>query len=127
MVLAVGALKTLDLSQTSPTTRIEVGYDGTTFLYEMLTRINLPPDETIPDASAFNQDNESARWTIPHTEITIARINGGPHRGEFLFTPETINRAEEFYGKVRHLSYLVPVPLEHTAELREYMPGWISR
>ncbi len=125
MVLAVRALKTLDLSQTSPTTRIEVGYDGATYLYEVLVRIPLPADEDIPDASAFSTVDGPASWTIPHTEITIARITDGPRKGEFLFTPETINRAEEFYRKVQHLPYRVPVPLEHVAELREYMPGWM--
>ncbi len=125
MVLAVRALKTLDLSQTSPTTRIEVGYDGATYLYEVLVRIPLPADEDIPDASAFTTVDGPASWTIPHTEITIARITDGPRKGEFLFTPETINRAEAFYRKVQHLPYRVPVPLEHAAELREYMPGWM--
>ena len=124
-VMVANVLRTLDLSQTSPTTRVEVGYDGATFLYEVLARMNLPPDEAIPDASAFNQDNEPARWTIPHTEIIIARINEGPRSGEFLFTPETINRAEEFYKKVRHLPYLRKLPVEHVVELREHMPGWM--
>jgi len=124
-VPAVRALKTFDLSQTSPTTRIEVGYDTATYLFEVLARIPLPADEDIPDASAFATVDSPARWTIPHTEITIARITEGPRKGEFLFTPETIDRAEEFYLKTRHLPYRVPVPLEHTAELREYMPGWM--
>jgi len=125
MVLAVRALKTLDLSQTSPTTRIEVGYDGATYLYEVIARIPMPADEDIPDASAFTTVDGPASWTIPHTEITIARITDGPRKGEFLFTPETVNRAEEFYRKVQHLPYRVSVPLEHAAELREYMPGWM--
>ncbi|MGB5297539.1 MAG: mechanosensitive ion channel family protein [Thiogranum sp.] len=125
MVPALRALKTLDLSQTSPTTRIEVGYDAATYLFEVLARIPLPTDEDIPDASAFTAVDGPASWTIPHTEITIARITEGPREGEFLFTPETINRAEEFYLKTRHLPYREPVPLEHTAELREYLPGWM--
>ncbi len=124
-VAVVNVLRTLDLSQTSPTTRAEVGYDGATYLYEVLARIELPPESTVPDAGAFSSDNETASWTLPHTEITIARINDGPHKGKFLFSPETINRAEEFYRKVSHLPYRKQVPLTHVAELREYLPGWM--
>ncbi len=125
MTLVGPALKTLDLSQTSPTTRIEVGYDAATFLFEVLSRIELPADEDIPDASAFSADGSAASWTIPHTEITITRVSEGPRQGEFLFSPDTINRAEEFFRKTQHLPYRVEVPLQNAVELRTYMPGWM--
>ena len=123
--LAGRALRTLDLSQTSPTTRVEVGYDGATFLYEVLLRLPLPPQQDIPGVAALTSPDQPTHWTLPHTEITIARVMEGPHKGEFLFTPETVARAEEFYLKTRHLSYRGPVPLQDAAKLREFMPGWM--
>ena len=125
LTLVAPALKTLDLSQTSPTTRIEVGYDAATFLFEVISRIELPADDDIPDASAFSADDSPASWTIPHTEITIARVTEGPRKGEFLFSPDTINRAEEFFRKTQQLPYRVEVPLTNAVQLREYMPGWM--
>ena len=41
------------------------------------------------------------RWSIPGTEITIAKMADGEQVGEFLFTSETVARAHEFYDLVR--------------------------
>ncbi len=124
-VLVRRALGTLDLNQTSPTTRTEVGYDGAIYLYEVLMRLPLPPPQSIPDITAPVSPDTPFRWTLPHTEISIARVLEGPHQGEFRFTPETVARAGEFYLKTRHLPYRQAIPLEDAAELREYMPGWM--
>ena len=125
MVPLSRALATLDLSQTPPTTRIEFGLDGATYLYEVLSRIELPPADAIPGKAAMSGPDAITRWTVPHTEITLARSADGPQAGRFLFTPETVLRAEEFYLKTRGLPYRRPVPLQHPAELRKYMPGWM--
>ena len=44
-------------------------------------------------------------WTLPYTEITIAAVKDGPMGPRFLFSPETVARAEEFYNKVLSLPY----------------------
>lgn len=119
------ALDTLDLSQTPPSTRIEVGYDAGTYLYEVLTRIPLPQRDSIPGAAAANGDPPLTHWTIPHTEITLSRVTEGPRQGAFLFSPETVARAREFYLKTRHLPYRMAVPVEHFARMRESLPGWM--
>ena len=125
MVSLRRALATLDLSQTPPNTRMEFGFDGATYLYEVLSRLELPPPDAIPGKAAVSGPDAITRWTVPHTEITIARVAEGPQTGQFLFTPETVLRAEEFYLKMRELPYRRPVPLEHVAELRKFMPGWM--
>ena len=125
MVSLRRALATLDLSQTPPNNRIEFGLDGATYLYEVLSRLELPPPDAIPGKAAVSGPDAITRWSIPHTEITIARVAEGPQTGQFLFTPETVLRAEEFYLKTRELPYRRPVPLAHLAELRKYMPGWM--
>jgi MscS family membrane protein len=147
--LGVEAERTLDLSEAPPAARFEMGRDGVIYLYEVLSRIELPPGAEIPDATAYadagddgDADRKPASWTIPHTEITIARVNGGPRAGEFLFDPETVARAGEFYEKARTLPYRRDVPLENYAEKRAYLsmasgiiaprtiealPGWLKQ
>jgi MscS family membrane protein len=122
--IAARALRTLDLSQVAPSARIEVGYDTGTFLYETLNRIELPPLEEIPDAASFADTEGPAQWTIPHTDITIARVTEGSRKGEFLFSAATVDRAREFYLKTRHLPYRRDVPIENSDKLRQVLPGW---
>lgn len=122
--IAARALRTLDLSEVAPSARIEVGYDAGTFLYETLSRIELPPIEQIPDASAFDDTQATAEWTIPNTEITIARIESGAREGEFLFSTQTVARAQEFYQYTLGLPYQRAVPIENSNKLRQVLPGW---
>jgi MscS family membrane protein len=124
--IAARALRTLDLSEVAPSARTEVGYDTGTFLYETLNRIELPPLGEIPDAAFFADTEGPAKWTIPHTDITIARVTEGPRKGEFLFSAATVDRAREFYLKTRHLPYRRDVPIENSDKLRQVLPGsWI--
>lgn len=123
-LIAARALRTLDLSEVAPSARNEVGYDAGTFLYETLSRIELPPIDEIPDASAFEDTEGPAEWTIPRTDITIARVEEGPREGEFLFSTDTVARAQEFYLKTRGIPYQREVPIENSDKLRQYLPGW---
>lgn len=125
--IAARALRTLDLSQVAPSARVEAGYDAGTFLYETLNRIELPPLDAIPDAAFFADAEGPAQWTIPHTEISIARITEGPRKGEFLFNAATVERGREFYLKTRDLPYRRDVPIENSDRLRQVLPGrWIA-
>jgi MscS family membrane protein len=121
---AARVLRTLDLGEVAPSARTEVGYDAGTFLYETLSRIELPPVEEIPDAGHFAGMEGPVQWTIPHTDITIARIEEGPRKGEFLFSAETVSRAQEFFLKTQALAYARDVPLANTHQLRQVIPGW---
>ncbi len=117
-------LRALDLSGVAPSTRIEVGYEAATLLYEILSRIELPPIDDIPDASDFGDAEGPAQWTIPHTSITIARVTEGARKGEFLFSAATVERVREFYERTRSLPYQRDVPIEDTVRLRQRLPGW---
>jgi MscS family membrane protein len=132
--LGTRAESTLDLSEVPPAARFEMGRDEAVYLYEVLSRIELPPEADIPDAAAFSNTGEGnaasgkpASWTIPHTEITLERIAEGPRAGQFLFSAATVARAGEFYQKMRALPYLRDVPLKNYAEMRDYlsMSGWL--
>ena len=67
-----------------------------------MNRIDLPPLEQIPDAATAKAQN-LARWTIPGTEITIAKVADGERAGEFLFTADSLARARQFFELVQDL------------------------
>ncbi len=105
------AIWCLNLSQVPVARKENVSYEATLKLKEILDRIELPHFNQIPDAEAVARELEEKkyprflRWIIPNTSIEIARVEDGPRKGEFLFTPETIDRLDEYYGKVQNLPY----------------------
>jgi MscS family membrane protein len=42
---------------------------------------------------------------VPNTDIVITRVEEGSRQGEYLFTPDTVARLDEFYEKVKDLPY----------------------
>lgn len=138
----------MDLSKIPPASRSEVSRDAIVYLYEVLSRIELPPEEEIPDAEYFaDKDNskkagqEFVNWTIPDTDITFVRVSDGPDAGKFKFSSSTAANAKEFYKRIRTLPYRRDVPLKNYAEMRRYMafgswmiapktiegfPGWMK-
>lgn len=99
-----GTLRTLDLSELPPATARETSYSLALQLKEVLDRLELPPAEAIPDAAAM-ATAEFKRWTLPNSEIRIARVEKGLRAGEYLFSPDTVARLPEFYLKVKDLPY----------------------
>ena len=96
--------RALDFSKIPPAMLVEAARKTFIQLKEILDRVDLPPDEEIPDAGMM-ASLELKRWTIPNTEITIARVDSGDRIGEYLFTAETIARVPEFYEKIKDLPY----------------------
>ena len=107
----------LDLSGTPPLVVSEVSAETALVLKDVLDRIELPPPPAIPDAADVALTG-IARWTVPHTEITLHRVAEGPRAGEWLFSPETVARAAEFLERVSHLPYQPGRAGGHVAELR---------
>jgi len=117
----------LDLSEVPPAARLKTGFAAANALYEVLNRIPLPPADQIPDAAELKPpaSGEAQRWVIPDTEIALVRAKTGPHSGEFLFSPDTVARAGEFYGRVRGLPYVRSVPLQNIHDLISTTGGWM--
>ncbi len=125
----------LDLSEVPPLVFREVSAESALVLKEVLDRIELPVDGEIPDAAAV-EELVISRWTIPHTEITLMLIPEGDQKGEWLFSARTVEQAEDFYNRVRHLPYQPGRSGGHVEELRtgtraivllkfaEAMPSW---
>jgi MscS family membrane protein len=127
-------LRAFDMGDIPPAASFDVGRDGLVYLYEVLSRIELPSDVDIPDASAYadkTKDKEGGNkpisWTIPHTEITLVQVEEGPQTGQFLFSSSTVIRAKEFYEKTRSLPYRRDIPFKNFPEMRHYlsMGSWL--
>ena len=101
-------LDCLDLSELPKELRYTAGIESALFLKEVLDRVELPADLDIPKVEAFESSDEGepmTSWSIPKTRIAIARVTEGPRRNEFLFTPETVRKAAQFYRIVKGLPY----------------------
>lgn len=69
-------------------------------LIEILSRIPLPDPKDIPDASTM-ETLAYKKWTIPGTEIRIARVDSGPRAGEYLFTRETLVHIPVLFERIK--------------------------
>jgi MscS family membrane protein len=116
------ALRCLNVSKVPPRALQETEQQAAVLLMEVFDRIKIPPYETVPGAPEVRKDNLTS-WTVPNTEITIARVQAGPRKGEFLFTPETVSRARSFYDQVAHLPYKDGTVLEGAYNLYRQSPG----
>ncbi len=127
-LLALGddAVRCLDLQQIAPAARRKMGRSAAIALFSALTRIALPPLEDVPDAQqmAAGKDAAARRWTIPDTEITLIRVDSGPEAGDFLFSPDTVARAEEFAQRTHALPVKRPVPTRWLGAMLAEGGGW---
>ena len=127
VLLSETAVQCLDLSKVPPAARIQIARSEATRLYETLCRIQLPAIDEIPGADQLGRlaGTNSARWVIPNTQIVLALAPSGPQSGEFLFSPETVAKAGDFYERVRALPYTRPVPLKNLHEILAESGGWL--
>jgi MscS family membrane protein len=98
------AARCLNLEKQPAALRYMMGFYSTLYLEEILDRIEIPPDDEIPDAKAFRTEKISS-WTIPYTEITIALVKDESPVDHFLFSSDTVRNAQQYYFKVKNLPY----------------------
>jgi MscS family membrane protein len=109
----------LDLSQVPEFRRETAGREAAVCLKEVLDRIKIPEWKEIPDIVSLQEATDidhPDRWTLPDTEITLVRVPDGPRQGEYLFSADTVERAADFFQRVRQLPYRTTGP--------ETTPGW---
>jgi len=92
----------IDLEFVPRISRREVGIRTYTYLMDIFGRIGSPDPTAFPDAEKFEAGG-SASFIIPETPIRIVRIAEGERKGEFLFSPSTVQVASRFFSAVRHL------------------------
>ena len=127
-VAGLRAIRTLDTSKLPPVQAERLAAEATILLNEVLDKVELPPYEEIPDAAAMQElpPETPRRWQVPGTEITIALVEEGPRKGEFLFSSNSVGRAHEFYDRARNLTYR-PDAMENLYHTIVSMGGrWIS-
>ncbi len=120
-------VESLDLGALPPAARLKGGRAAALALYEVLSRIQLPPADQIPGGQPLTPptDGGVSRWVIPHTEIALVRAPDGARGGEFLFSADTVARANSFYERVRNLPYSRRVPTADVKELFIGGGGWM--
>lgn len=102
------AVGCLDLSEIPTALKRDIGWEKALQLKEILDRVELPPADLIPGAIEGETEEGVAplpRWRVPDTDIVIARVEDGPREGEYLFTPRTVARLDDFYHRVMGLPY----------------------
>jgi MscS family membrane protein len=120
-------VESLDTSALPPAARLERSRAAALSLYEVLSRIELPPFDEIPEAEelASPAGGDPPRWVIPDTEIALVRVQSGPRTGQFLFSADTVDKAEIFSQRVSNLPYTRPVAIEGVKELLVSRGGWM--
>ena len=106
--LALKILDCLDASRLPQYDREAAASEAALCLKEIIDRFEIPPYEAIPGKEQLANENKSeqpTKWTIPGTRLTIARIEDGPQRHEYLFSSGTVARAVSVYEDVRLLPY----------------------
>ena len=114
----------LDLTEIPSSLIRSEGIDAVVCLKEILDRIPLPAEADIPDAAAAAAGSLK-RWRIPGTEIVLARITEGPREGDFIFSSDTVSRAEQFYGQIRDLPYRRDAGSPGLHEIYVEAGGWM--
>ena len=120
-------IDTLDTRQLPPFRTRRLALEAALMLNEVLDRLELPAYEQIPDDRAMAELPADAPrvWQIPGTEIAIARVDEGRRSGEYLFSPDSVTRAADFYALARNLAYR-PGAMEGLYERVIDAPGpWI--
>lgn len=99
------AVRTLDLSEVPRAFTEGVGVEVALLLKEVIDRVGLPPYASIPDAEQVERE-DLTQWRIPNTEILLQQVQEGPRAGAWLFSVDTVDRAEDFFASVEDLPYL---------------------
>jgi MscS family membrane protein len=119
-----GVVGCLDLRAVAPSLAESKGRQAAVCLKEVFDRIEMPADVEIPDAAVVEKE-DLVRWRMPHTEIALVRIADGPRQGEWLFSADTVERAEEFHRRVHDLPYRADAGSPGFYDLYVRACGWM--
>jgi len=118
-----------DLRQVGLALQREVAADTFYLIWEVMARTGMPDLEQAPGPPGHiaggEQKEPPVRWRVPRTEISIVRVDEGPQAGEFLFSSDTVKRAQRFYEAVSELPdrNQISVPKAYRRSLT--LVGWL--
>jgi len=94
-------VRSLDTSQLPATLGERRAIKRAIQLNEVLDHVVLPPYDQIPDPETLRSAARGGPivYRIPNTEITIAEVETGPRKGEFLFSAATLDRIHDLYER----------------------------
>lgn len=107
------ALDCLDTSHLPAFAREEGSAEIAVCLKEIIDRSKIPPWDEIPDILAIEKAGgfeNLTRWRIPGTRITIARMEAGTQKHEYLFSAGTVERATPYFRSVADQPYRTTGP-----------------
>ena len=126
--LALHILDCINTSELPAFAREERAAEVAVCIKEILDRHNLPAWDEIPDSAAIEAAGgfeKLSRWRIPGTRITIARVDEGAQKHEYLFSSGTTSRAIQYFHDVEARPYRTTGPTTSPGLRRWYMsaPG----
>lgn len=116
------ASQTFDLSAVPASAREHVSIETVLQLLEIFDRIDLPELVDIPGyevgifPAAADLNTLPSSWSVPGTNIVIARVQTGAEQGAFLFSKETVERIPEDYETIKTF----PLKHDRTEDLYNY-------
>jgi MscS family membrane protein len=106
-------LECLDTSGIPDYAREDQASEAAVYLKEVLDRVPLPPFTEVSDLAEMEAEGPPEKvssWSVPGTRITIARVEDGSRKDEYLFTRDTIERVADYYEEVAHVDYRTTGP-----------------
>lgn len=115
------AARCFDTSNLPAIQQAETARDAAIMLKETIDRVIIIDPSLIPETRTPEGDLVE-RWRLKDSEITIHLVKSGDREGQYLFSPDTTARADDFYEKVKHLPYL-----EGSGQGAGYKGPWLKR
>ena len=85
-----GIIDCLDTRELPDYARYDIASEAAACLKEIIDRVELPAWEEVPDVAdleAAEEPESAAKWHVPGTRLSIGRVDEGPQKHEYLFTP----------------------------------------
>ena len=117
------AASTLNMSHIPSALHEDVGFESILRLKVILDNIDVPALDKIPAAIDF-KDSEDRFWRIPHSDITIARVEEGRRKGAWLFSPDTVSQIGTYYRLIKE-RYGEDQSFDPVYEKYIYSAGWM--
>lgn len=115
------AMECLNLQDVPRMNRAHDGRQTAIFLKEILDRLYVADYQKVP-GEAEVASGKLTRWEVGDSGITITLVETGEKKGEFLFSPSVVSRAEMLFEQVKDRKYL-----PGSGQGAAYEPSWILK